>query len=322
MNTNQILLAALLMSAGAAALPAFAGHAHRGAPMFIVLADDAGAGGAATASGHEKVRMHMAGAPAMGGSGKLVKNAPYAAEALSERQHSLVDGNEIARSVKSMSYRDSAGNTRHEIGDGKGEVRTVVIRNVAEGVTYILHPQDKTATRLPARERAARMQQRELARHEHAGEGRHVVMHRAEPGDAVPHPGPGREARALRGRAGAARAGAFAERKWADSAVTKELGTREIDGVKAEGKLRSYEIPAGEIGNRNAIVITDETWFSPELQLTVYSKHTDPRSGTRVHRLASLKRDEPAASLFAVPSDYTVTDAMTKVRRVIDRKAP
>ena len=96
-------------------------------------------------------------------------------------------------------------------------------------------------------------------------------------------------------------------------ATTKDLGTRDFNGVKAEGKLRSYEIPAGEIGNRNPIVVSDETWYSPELQITVYTKHSDPRSGDTVFRLENLKRDEPAASLFAVPSDYTVKEPMAGV---------
>jgi hypothetical protein len=115
-------------------------------------------------------------------------------------------------------------------------------------------------------------------------------------------------------------AGAFGDMKWSAKAATKDLGTREIDGVKAQGKLRSYEIPAGEIGNRNAIVVSTETWYSPELQVTLLSKHSDPRSGERIYRLANLKREEPAAALFTVPSDYTVNDMMTNLRKVEIKK--
>jgi hypothetical protein len=61
-------------------------------------------------------------------------------------------------------------------------------------------------------------------------------------------------------------------------------------------------------------VVSDESWYAPELQVTVYSKHSDPRSGERVYRLANLKREEPAASLFAVPADYTVKDPLLKLR--------
>ena len=43
-----------------------------------------------------------------------------------------------------------------------------------------------------------------------------------------------------------------------------------------------------------------------DLQVTVYTKHSDPRSGDLVFRLENVKREEPAAALFAVPADYTV----------------
>jgi hypothetical protein len=109
-------------------------------------------------------------------------------------------------------------------------------------------------------------------------------------------------------------AGAFGDMKWSMKATTRELGAREFDGVKAEGKLRSYEIPAGAIGNRNAIVVSDETWTAPELQVTVYTKHSDPRSGDFIFRLDKLKREEPPAALFTVPADYTVSDPLAQAR--------
>lgn len=128
------------------------------------------------------------------------------------------------------------------------------------------------------------------------------------------HPMPGAE------RFGPMIAGAFGDMKWSSKASSKDLGAKEIDGVKAQGKLRSYEIPAGEIGNRNAIVVSTETWYSPELQVTLLSKHSDPRSGERIYRLANLKREEPAPALFTVPSDYTVKDALAKLRKVEVKK--
>ena len=107
--------------------------------------------------------------------------------------------------------------------------------------------------------------------------------------------------------------------KYARNATTKDLGTKDMGGVKATGKLRSYEIPAGEMGNKNPIVVADETWYAPDLQVTLYQKHSDPRSGERVYRLENLKRDEPAAALFAVPSDYKVKDVMANIERRLER---
>ena len=100
----------------------------------------------------------------------------------------------------------------------------------------------------------------------------------------------------------------FQDRAWSSKATTKELGTKDIEGIRAEGKLRSYTIPAGEVGNKNAITVTTETWTSPDLQLTVYSKHSDPRVGDTIYRLTNLKRAEPSLSLFTAPDGYTIKE--------------
>lgn len=115
-------------------------------------------------------------------------------------------------------------------------------------------------------------------------------------------------------RIGPAIANAFGDSRFMRNRTTKDLGTRDFNGVKAEGKLRSYEIPAGEVGNKNAIVVSDETWYAPDLKITVYSKHSDPRSGDRVFKLENLKREEPAAALFTVPSDYAVKDVLAELK--------
>ena len=100
----------------------------------------------------------------------------------------------------------------------------------------------------------------------------------------------------------------FQDSKWSSKSTSAELGTRDFDGVRAEGKQRSYTIPAGEIGNKNPITVTSETWYSPELQVTVYSKQSDPRSGDSIYRLANVKRTEQPLSLFSVPADYATRD--------------
>jgi hypothetical protein len=100
--------------------------------------------------------------------------------------------------------------------------------------------------------------------------------------------------------------------RWASKASVKDLGSREIEGIKAQGKSRSYEIPAGEVGNRNPIVVASESWYAPELQVTVLTKRTDPRTGERSWRMSNVKREEPAAALFSVPSDYAVKDVMSR----------
>jgi hypothetical protein len=83
---------------------------------------------------------------------------------------------------------------------------------------------------------------------------------------------------------------------------------KDFDGVKAEGKSTVWTIPAGEIGNRNAIQITSESWFAPDLKVTVYSRYHDPRTGESTYRLAGIRRAEPARDLFAIPAGFETRD--------------
>lgn len=100
----------------------------------------------------------------------------------------------------------------------------------------------------------------------------------------------------------------FQDGKWSAKSTTTPLGSKDIEGVRVEGKSVSYTIPAGEIGNRNPITVTTESWYSPDLQATVYSKSSDPRVGETIYRLANIKRGEQPASLFAVPEGFSVKE--------------
>ena len=79
-----------------------------------------------------------------------------------------------------------------------------------------------------------------------------------------------------------------------------------IQGVNATGKRVTRTVAAGVAGNDRAIQVTTETWYSPDLQMVVMSKTSDPRFGESVYQLTNITRAEPDASLFAVPSGYTV----------------
>ncbi len=91
-----------------------------------------------------------------------------------------------------------------------------------------------------------------------------------------------------------------------NSGKSESLGTRDFEGVTAEGSRTVTTIPAGAIGNEQPIEIVYERWYSKELQLTVYSKHTDPRFGEQIYRLTNISRSEPDRSLFAPPADYKI----------------
>jgi hypothetical protein len=323
MKTKKLMLALLLASVFAPA-----------------LAEEVQAPGAPTdgkARAHANGPMRQALGP-LRAAARPVQGAPYSAQAVNEREQTLSDGNQIAeRHTTTTFYRDSAGRTRQEVRDAKGELRVVMINDPVAGTHWVLSPQQRTATKLPAHAdirahavagRAAGEAARARIERRKSPEGEEVIVKRVERLDPEARQRIQENVRIQVSKAMAERgaamgdmqarlaplASAFGDAKWASKAVTKELGTRDINGIKAEGKLRSYEIPAGEIGNRNPIVVSNETWFSPELQVTVYAKHSDPRSGDVVFRLENIKREEPAAALFTVPSDYTVKEPLAELK--------
>ena len=73
-------------------------------------------------------------------------------------------------------------------------------------------------------------------------------------------------------------------------------------------------IPAGQVGNEQPITIASEQWRSPDLNVLVLTRHSDPRTGESSYRLVNIIRAEPDHSLFTVPADYTVKD--TAIRRM------
>ena len=95
--------------------------------------------------------------------------------------------------------------------------------------------------------------------------------------------------------------------------IVEPLGTRQIEGVSAEGTRMTTTIPAGQIGNLNPINVVSERWFSKELQMAVLITRRDPRSGDTVYRLTNIVRTEPPPDLFTVPSDYRIVDLQKQV---------
>lgn len=96
--------------------------------------------------------------------------------------------------------------------------------------------------------------------------------------------------------------------------VTAALGTQSVAGVMAEGKKTTRTVPAGAMGNTQPIVSTSEVWTAPNLSVVVSAVRTDPREGTSTYTLSNLQQAEPAATLFQVPSDYTVKDVASPQR--------
>jgi hypothetical protein len=280
-----------------------------------------------------------------------VKNAPYSADVISEKIQPLPDGNQITRKTSSKAYRDSAGRTRQETLDSKGEVRSVQIHDAVEGSRFMLSPARKSATRISVdKDLHKRIEEITEKARTMARDGKAQIIERSNPGEEiiVKHiESPASDGRkdvreevrvkVVRSGGGSGPAGSpaypyaydfgggesigqaigesmrhgpigmsFQDMKWSGKAATTPLGTRDFDGVRAEGKSVSYTIPAGEIGNKNSIVVSTETWTSADLQVVVYSRHSDPRVGDSIYRLANVKRTEQPAALFAVPDGYSV----------------
>jgi hypothetical protein len=217
----------------------------------------------------------------------------------------LADGNRITNTSSSMLYRDSQGRERREE-TANGVVRSIFITDPVEGVSYSLQPSLKEARKGP--QQALRIVTAGGGIGVGIGVGRGGTSTTETRTFTMSTPGNGPET--------------FIFNQEVHSSKTKpvveNLGTQSIEGVSAEGTRTTVTIPAGQIGNELPIVTVTERWYSPELQVTVVNKRTDPRTGTTTYKLTNVNRGEPSPTLFQVPSDYTVIDPGTK-RIMLDR---
>lgn len=244
----------------------------------------------------------------MSNDGKLVKGAPYSAQAVTESTHILGDGNRIVHKSTSAIYRDREGRTRREhslkaIGalaaDGE-QSQTIFISDPVSGNSYALDTRAQTANKMPPLRFKFKMNPRP------------VVAPTGVP-DGPPPPSPGERIefqREIHLEKGGPHGGVVME--WhgtRDGKAKKEsLGKQSIEGVEAEGSRSTVIIPAGEIGNERPIEIVSERWYSAELQAVVMTRHSDPRFGETTYRLTNISRTEPARSLFEIPAGYTVKE--------------
>jgi hypothetical protein len=81
-----------------------------------------------------------------------------------------------------------------------------------------------------------------------------------------------------------------------------------MNGVTATGTRSTLTIPQGQIGNNRDIHVVNERWYSDDLQMLVKSVNSDPRFGENTYELTNISRDEPDASLFQIPPDYSVME--------------
>lgn len=293
------------------------------------------------------------------GNEKMVKNAPFSAEAVSESVQVLADGNRIVRNSTSKLYRNSEGRFRREISGGSGGVLGTtygfghgisildpvagqrvmlngenmtarVIRlgtgqNISIGGATALTPRpltDAKRAELEAKlagsgnltdEQKAKIRRElsearvyaEVAPAANGAGAATVVMPSAATAPVAVATGPG-----------SVGFSAYFPSVTKYESRTEDLGTRDIEGLTATGTRTVTTIPAGAIGNERPIEITYERWYSKELELVVYSKHSDPRFGEQTYRLTNIVRSEPDPSLFTVPQGYRVLSEPPSVYQI------
>jgi biotin carboxyl carrier protein len=289
----------------------------------------------------------------MAGSEKIVKGAPFSAEAVNESIQTLADGNRIVHNSSTKMYRDGEGRFRREGGASSGALfapytgfSSATITDPVLGFRYVINDKDKTVRKSPFKAfgplktgnfemaltqklhtelngtytttiKATPEAKAEL---EKALQGKAVIV-AAHPGQPVQAgqmapleamPGKMTIATTVQGMVGGPGQMIFhSSGEESASGMTAEtknesLGMKDFDGIQAEGTRTVTTMPAGMIGNERPIEIVYERWYSKDLQMTVYSRHSDPRFGEQIYRLTNINRNEPDPSVFAVPADYKV----------------
>jgi hypothetical protein len=232
-------------------------------------------------------------------AGPVVSGAPFAADATTTVVQTLSDGTRIEQKSTTKFYRDGTGRVRREqtiIGldtlNPSAGPRTIITLDSVPGdpMPYVLDPVARTARQIP--------RGIALAGAVGALNGLSLTYFRArtpagiaaDPTDLVLN---------VQGLS-VARRGVPNDLRPAE----EQLGSRQIEGVKATGLRTTITIPQGRIGNDRPIQIVDERWDSPELGLLIASRYSDPRTGVVDYKLTNINRTEPRADLFTVPSDY------------------
>ena len=202
---------------------------------------------------------------------KVVKGQPYSADLVTEAIQVLGDGTRISTKTAGSVYRDTDGRTRREETGAQGR-KSVTIFDPVASVSLTLNASTKTASKQSIHAPSADMQRR--------------------------GPGPGFDR--------ANRVGG--ERADRQNRVTEDLGNQAIEGVQAQGRRTTTTIPAGTMGNDRDIKVVDEVWMSPDLQVVVQSRHSDPWTGEVTYKLSNIRRADQSHTLFEAPADYQVKE--------------
>jgi hypothetical protein len=249
----------------------------------------------------------VAGAGRMGGTVTMavggldampVKGSPFCTTITTEHTQVFADGNRIHTLHTSNLCRDSDGRTRREAdlnlmgaGPKLPDTKIVTIVDPVAGFRYMLDPENKIARRAPVAMDPMSAKQEVLP-----GKGAHVMVYE---GSGAGRPGGDVFFKQV-----------FVKKPRDDEAkpVEQKLGDQIIEGIHVTGTRLTTTIPSGEVGNEQPMVVTSESWYSPELKATVMTKHNDPWAGELKTQFTNVNTSQPDASLFSVPSDYKIVD--------------
>ena len=217
--------------------------------------------------------------------GTVVKGAPYSAEAVTESVQVLSDGNRIHKQTVTLVARDGDGRlVQQEESPQGGPPRTLSILDPVANVTYVFNHKAQTVYQRPLAVAGSDGVATKLSMAKKTAEG--MVLKNGD-----------------------------------EQQRTESLGKKTMEGIVVEGTRVTTTIPSGAIGNDRPIEITSERWYSPDLQLNVFTQRHDPRSGDVTFQLTNVRRAEPARYLFEIPPGYTVSqqDAEVAAKKAAER---
>ncbi|MGB2777776.1 MAG: hypothetical protein WBC25_11810 [Candidatus Acidiferrum sp.] len=209
--------------------------------------------------------------------------APYSAVREFSSVQTLSDGTHIThKPTTEKIYRDSEGRERTErpfCGGPTGDpgAMVITIRDPVSGYGYILDSENQIAHRYEMQVRKA----------VHTAAAPRVAAQTALAAN-----------RALVPKTNANR----------PTSVKEDLGGQTMEGVYVEGWRTTDTIPTGAEDNDQPFTVVHEDWLSPDLNVFVLTKTSDPRIGDMTNRLTQIDRSEPSLSLFSPPSKYKIVD--------------
>lgn len=88
-------------------------------------------------------------------------------------------------------------------------------------------------------------------------------------------------------------------------AVSEDLPSAVVNGIRARGSRLTTTIPAGTVGNDRDLKAINERWYSDDVKVLLRSSSSDPRFGSVKYELTNISQTPPEASLFQLPQGFT-----------------